>query len=824
MAVKGLLVLCGFLALAAVRSAPVLAHFGTRLGSQGGDALLITWILAWDVHALTTNPFGLFDANLAYPLERSLAFSDHLLGVLPLFAPVDLLTGNPVAGFNTVLVLSGALAAFGAFALAWWCTGRWWPAIVAGTLFGFAPLRLSQLGHLQLLTFFWAPWALLFLDRFLRARRWLDLAVFAVFSWLQVLSSFYLGVMLTVAVVLYTGAYALTVDRSLLGRAMVTRAVALATASLAVLLPVHWPYLEVHRAWEAAWTPGSMVGYSADLQSYLSAPALVNDLYVSVFRPVTPAGAHERLLFPGLILPALVLLGTLARVRGVAEAEVRRLRRLFGLVAVVAFILSLGPYLVVWGVNTHVPLPYLILYYVVPGWSGMRVPARFAFLVLLALVPLSALGVQAVVERVAAFRAGATWGRLAPPAVAFALVLLFLVELGAKPLPLQAVPTGAAVPEVYRWLARERPGPVVEIPLDLQGRDQEFLYLSTVHWLPLVNARSGFGPSSHDEVKTVLAELPGPRGREYAAALGLRALVVHTDRLTRAELTRWAVAEQARHVRRLAVLGPDVVYTVEPIALAASLGLRAEAPDTLTVGADVRLGLRLAGVDGRPWAQGSPHRIARATVSWTDLGTGKASTTTVPVALPLVVAGGESVAIPLRVTAPGTRGSYALDVALDSPVITAPRRTIEVRDAARLPTSAETGDRLGARYLVEGGTAPRALPLGDTLHVRLVAINTGEAVWLAKSRGKKGEVALAWRWLDATGRPADQEGGQARIRYDVHPGQSYGFDVWLAGPVDPGRYELEVGLVTGGIGPFAADAPVSVGVDVGRAVTAAARP
>lgn len=823
MAVKGLLVLCGFLALAAVRSWPVLTHFGTHLGSRGSDALLVTWILAWDVHALATHPFRLFDANLAYPLEHSLAFSDHLLGVLPLFAPVYLLTGNAVAGYNTVLLLSGALSAFGAFALAWWWTRRWWPAIVAGLFFGWAPLRLSQIGHLQLLTFFWAPWALLFLDRFLRARRWLDLTAFAAFYWLQVLSSFYLGVMLTVAVVLYAGFYAVAVDRALVGRAMAARAAAFAAASLVVLVPFHLPYFDVHRAWDASWTSGAMVGFSADLQSYLSAPPLVNDLYVAVFRPVTPAGAHERLLFPGLIVPALALLGGLARVRSVAEAEVRRLRRVFGLVALVAFILSLGPYLVVWGVNTRVPLPYLLLHHFVPGWSAMRVPARFAFLLLLAAVPLSALGVQVLVERAAAFRPGATWRRLAPPAVALALIALFLVELGGKPPPLQAVPTGAGVPEVYRWLARERPGPVVELPLDPLGRDAEYLYLSTVHWLPLVNGRSGFGPSSHDEIKTVLAELPGPRGREYAAALGLRALVVHTDHLSRGERLRWTIAERAGHVRRLATFGHDVVYGVAAVAVAPSLRVSLAAPDTLPVGADVRLGLRLESDEPRPWAQGSPHRIARAAVRWTDPGTGTVSATMVPVVLPLVVGRGESVGVPLRVTAPARAGRYAVDVTLDAPPIAAERRTIEVR-GAWLPTSVEAGDRLAARYLVEDGAARRVLAPGDSLRLRMAAINTGGAVWLTKSRGKKGDVALSWRWLEATGRPIAHGAGLARIRYDVHPGQRYEFDEWPAGPVEAGRYVVEAGLVTGGFGPSAGDAPVRIWVQVEESATGAGRP
>jgi hypothetical protein len=823
MAVKWFLILGGFLVLAALEAWSLLAHFGTRL-AQGTDAVQHLWILAWDVHALGTQPLRLFDGNLAYPLERSLAFTDHFLGALPLFAPVYLLTGNVVAGYNAVMLLSAAFAAFGASALAWWWTRRWGPAIVAGTLFGWAPLRLSQTGHLQLLTFFWAPWAFLFLERFLRARRWADLWVFAVFYWLQVLSSFYLGMMLTVAVVLYAGYHVAAIDRALLGRAMATRAAAFVVASVVVLLPSHYGYLEVHRAWQAAWTPGAMAGYSADPQSYLSAPALVNDVYVRLFRPVTPVGAHERLLFPGLILPALVLLGSFARVRGVAEKEVRRVRRLFGLILVAAFVLSLGPYLVVWGVNTRIPLPYLGLHYVIPGWSAMRVPARFAFLVLLAAVPLSALGVQVLAERVAGLRASATWRRWAPTAVASILVGLFLLELGAKPLPLQAVPIGPDVPEVYRWLARVRPGPLVEIPLGVPRYEQEYLYLSTVHWLPLVNGRSSYAPSNHDDVKIVLAELPGARGREYAAALGLRAIVVHGDRLSRDARVRWAAAEDAGHVRRLTAFGPDVVYSVAAVALSPSLGARLAAPDTMLPGQDARLGLRLVNERAEPWAHGPPYGVTRAEVLWTELAPGRVSATTVLLTLPLVVGGREGVTVPLRATVPTAVGRYALDVRLPSRGLATERRTIEVRAVPPPPTSAEAGAHLAARYLVENGTAPRTLAPGDALRLQLVAVNTGEAVWLMKPRAKKGDVALRWRWLAADGRAMDEGAGLAAIRYDVYPGQRYEFEEWPAAPVDGGRYVLEVGLARGGAGAFPGGEPVRLVIDVAPRVREAARP
>jgi hypothetical protein len=816
MAVKWLLVLCAFLLLAVVQAPSLLRHLRTHLVSQGADIYFLVYTLAWDAHALVTDPARLFDANIAYPLERTLAFSDHLLGLMPLYLPVYLSTGNPVAGYNALLLLSAPLAALGACALAWWWTRRWWPSIVAGALFGWAPLRLSQLGHIQMLSVFWSPWALLFLDRFLRARRWRDLWLFALFYWLQVLSSFYLGMMLTLAIAFYVGYYVVAVDRGLLGRALVRPAAAFAVASLVVLLPSHWPYLQVRRAWEAAWTPGALAGYSADVQSYLSAQPLVNDLYVAIFRSVNPIGAQERWLFPGLLLPALVLLGLWARVRGVAAADVRRGRRVFGLLAVVAFVLSLGPYLVLWGVNTRIPMPYLLLHYVVPGWSAMRVPARFAFMLLLAAVPLSALGAQVVAERVGALRDGTTWRRLASPAVGCALIGLFLLELGGKPLALEAVPAGRDVPEVSRWLARERPGPIVEIPVDFTPRDQTYLYLSTVHWLPIVNGHSSFMPSSHEAMKASLAELPGPRARQWAAALGLRAIVVHGAELSAEERARWAAVEAAGQLRRLAAFGGDVVYGVDPVPLVPSLRVRLDAPGALPAGADAALGLRIETDGTRPWAQQAPHGLARGAARWTSLDGGAARSTPIRVTLPLVLAADERAPVPFRLVVPAKPGRYTLEIDLDVPPRASARHTLEVRGGPKLPPRLDAGAPLTARYAVESGTGTGAVEAAMAVRLRLVALNTGGAVWLAKGRGKKGSVALEWRWLDAAGRPRAEGGGRTRIRYDVHPGASYEFAEWPMAPAEPGRYVVEAGLVVEGVGPFAAEPPVRTAVEVGR--------
>jgi hypothetical protein len=49
------------------------------------DINLTLWILAWDSHALVTDPLHLFHANALYP-RWSLATSEHMLGNVPVFA------------------------------------------------------------------------------------------------------------------------------------------------------------------------------------------------------------------------------------------------------------------------------------------------------------------------------------------------------------------------------------------------------------------------------------------------------------------------------------------------------------------------------------------------------------------------------------------------------------------------------------------------------------------------------------------------------------------------------------------------------------------
>lgn len=786
-----------YLAMACWRTWPLVTSLETHIASDPGDSYLLTWILAWDTRTLFHQPMRLFDGNIFYPHENVLAFSDHLLGALPVFAPFYLISGSAVTAYNLMFIVSFALSGWAAFALARHWTRAFWPSLAAGALFGFALYRLAQISHAQLLNFFWAPLALLFLDRFIRDRRWGSLAVFALFSWLQILASFYLGAMFAVAVALYL-AYAVLTETT--GRRrLCVQLLVFAGASALVLVPLHLPYLAVRHAWRASRPIPEVLFYTPDILNFLAAPPLVNSVYISLLLPLAALAENEKHLFPGLLLPILVLVGMAGRVPELPEDRVQHLRRVFVMITVVGLLLALGPYLIVAGHRTLLPLPYLAFYKFVPGWAGMRVPGRFVLLATLGAIPLTALGCLRCAEILVARRILRTrWASSA--AVATIVISLVVVEIGLGPFPMAPAPADARAPEVYRWLAREQPGPIVELPFGLL-KDYRYLFLSTVHWLPLVNGQSGFFPPSYSEIEHTLTSLPARPAVDFASALGVRAIVVHTAELSGENRRRWFSGEPESHgLTRGAQFGPDIVYLVPPARVTTSLRVSGALPAVLPAGARLRLPIAVEAGDGEVWRHPRPHGFVNGLVEWTGMDGVKHATTTatrLPVALPA----GAAEPIALEVKTPARAGRYRLDVSIPALGLSLVRNATVQIVLDRLLDSRNDRTSLAATYDIDWPPEPPTTLASDRLMITLTARNTGQAIWLAGGRDGRGAVRLGWRWF-AGGHELHQLAGRLPLSYDVHPGQRYRFRATVETPAIPGVYVLEFSLVSEGIASF----------------------
>ena len=103
-----------------------------------------------------------------YPMRDAMALSELLIGLLPITAPIQWVTGNPLLAYNAAFVLSFPLCALAAYGLALDLTGRRDAAFVAGLVFAFSPYRMNELSHIQMLSYYWAPVSLWALHRYVR--------------------------------------------------------------------------------------------------------------------------------------------------------------------------------------------------------------------------------------------------------------------------------------------------------------------------------------------------------------------------------------------------------------------------------------------------------------------------------------------------------------------------------------------------------------------------------------------------------------------------------------------------------------------------------
>src|SRR5436190_21568007 len=92
-----------FFGLTLIATYPIVLAPGSFAFFTHSDAQLNMWIMAWDAHALTHHAAHLFDTNIFYPEARTLAYSETLLGYLPIFGPILWLGGSPALANNAVL-------------------------------------------------------------------------------------------------------------------------------------------------------------------------------------------------------------------------------------------------------------------------------------------------------------------------------------------------------------------------------------------------------------------------------------------------------------------------------------------------------------------------------------------------------------------------------------------------------------------------------------------------------------------------------------------------------------------------------------------------
>lgn len=172
--------------------------------------------------------------------------------------------------------------------------------------------------------------------------------------------------------------------------------------------------------------------------------------------------------------------------------------------------LSLGPAPRSLGRPLELVAPYRMLFEYVPGFEGIRVPARFGMIAVFMLTVLAGYGAAAL--------ARSRMGRRALLVLSAAFLLEgthqpFVVNGMTPPrdfnAPQARLHRPARAPAIYHEMARQPPDSVVvELPLGQPDYDLRAMYYSTVHSRPVVNGYSGFFPPHYGRLTIALSEIP----------------------------------------------------------------------------------------------------------------------------------------------------------------------------------------------------------------------------------------------------------------------------------------------------------------------------
>ena len=494
------------------------------------DTLRSVYTLAWWTHALTGDAPSLLDANMFFPLPRSLTYGDLQLGVVPLFAPVYLPTGNPVLAYQLSLFAGMVACALAFFVLVRRWTGSSAAGLVAGIMTIVAPSRLHSMPIVYSHLLVYIPAALLCVDALVTGRHLLVATIgLVVCLVLESTCSAYFAYTAFLLVPIYVLG-ALIESRGL--RAIAPVVVAGLAAGAMVAL--------IYRPFLTHVSEGVFGSTSEGTPAY-------NPWFALIW---TIPGENLRQHF----VEAFGVPGLLVAVLGLFERSAPRRWTAIAIVLVGA-VLALGPSVRV-GPVTVPHLPWEWLSALVPGFTAQRHPFVSITMVHLGLACLAGLGTAWLVRHARERRA---WALVAAGIAVWAVATYGARLRDTRPVE---VATGARVPAVYRWLAAHGEGrPLLELPNPV-FLNAVYVYYSSYHWLPIFNGTAASPPPGYaernEQARAVLES--GAGAEEFLRAVPVEWVLVHGGLLDPDARARLDLPPP--HLEEAARFDGDVVFRV----------------------------------------------------------------------------------------------------------------------------------------------------------------------------------------------------------------------------------------------------------------------
>lgn len=487
--------------LTALLTYPVVFKVGTHIPGEG-DAF--QWMFS-----LWHTGYALAHPDITTLNHNNLLFYPNGISIMPFSSAFNQLLYLMMSPFwelhviYTILWLLTFIAgALGAYLLVKYLTGNDYAAFVSGIIFAFTPYHfVHALGHLGATTIEWIPFCALYLMKIFREGGTKNSILAGIFFILVAMSDLQYMVFMGLFAMLLClyELYWLLANEKIKTRAMIETLIRkylpFGLVSFAGILPFTISDILVAASESNFLKPNPMeaVIYSTDLLSFFL-PCRLHPFFGDLVTPIYSNFSGNFSEHTTYIGYAVLLLSVFVFLKLRSNKEVK-----FWLLSAFSFsLLSLGPLLSINGqtvftvFNTTVPLPHLVLYYLIPFLENCRTTGRFFVIAALAFAVLAGYGIAELLKK--------DFPKKKLFVILIATVITF--EYMCIPYPISTVEQ----PEFYQEIAQEEGDyALIEIPATkVYGAGIMAEYYQTIHGKPIVGGQVARTPQNarNFEVRT----------------------------------------------------------------------------------------------------------------------------------------------------------------------------------------------------------------------------------------------------------------------------------------------------------------------------------
>ena len=510
---------------------PLIFHI-TSLATGLSDELVIAWIQNWVIHALLSNPLQLFNADIYYPFQNSLAYSDIHLTTAVLTSPFLFLFKQPIITYNITQFSSFVLLGFCTYLLAYFLTKNFLLSVLSGVLVVFSPVTLDKHVHVQILAVEGVTLAILFFITFLQTPKTKFLIFSLVCFVLQTYNSFLQGYFIIFAYFFFSLFFFVTHKKQFM-KLITVKNILFILFAFVLIVPIAIPYFQVSKEFHYTRDIRDTIHFAIQPEdmvfggSFSRLQPLLQQLPInqtSLYGEVKPG-------FLGLTLSILSICTFVFAWR--KRKEVKKYWIFFAALttAITGFVLSFGPALHLNRVTIHhpfpIPLPYVVFYYMLPGFQGFRNTGRFVMLFVLFIVICIAIMLHEILGKIASKKRAAM------------VIVFIIIAIAEFPFPLYTfpVPQLKNFPKEYNWLTTTpKDTKIVEMPiynwsmLPYSYQEQLRGYYNTSYFRTTMSGFSGFSPPPWQKLVTnLLFDFPNARSLQKLHNLHITYILVHKN-------------------------------------------------------------------------------------------------------------------------------------------------------------------------------------------------------------------------------------------------------------------------------------------------------